>query len=47
MRLHIGVSCAEKLAGAVDGDLLDDIDIFAAAVIPLTRIAFGIFGLVG
>src|SRR6202012_1346025 len=42
MGLHIGVGRAEQLAGAVDGDLLDDIDIFAAAVIALAGIALGI-----
>ena len=42
MRLHIGVLRAEELLRAVDGELLDDINIFAAAVPALLRIAFGV-----
>ena len=36
-------SAAEKLLGAVDGELLDDVDIFTAAVPAASGIAFGIF----
>ena len=43
MRLHVGVLGAEKLLGAVDGQLLGAIHEFAAAVIALARIAFGVF----
>ena len=43
VRLHIGEGAIEQALGAVDGDLLDDVDILAAAVIALARIAFGIF----
>jgi hypothetical protein len=41
VRLHVGVVGAEQLLGAVNGQLLD-IDVFAAAVIALARIAFGV-----
>jgi hypothetical protein len=40
--LHIGESGAEQLLGAVDGDLFDLVDIFAAAIIAAARIALGI-----
>ena len=42
MRLDVGVFRAEELLGAVDGELLDDIDVLAAAVVALARVAFGI-----
>ena len=40
MRLHVGVLRAEELLRPRDGDLLDDVDVLAAAVVPLARIAF-------
>ncbi len=43
MGLDIGEGRAEQLPGPVDRQLLGDIDIFAAAVIALAGIAFGIF----
>ena len=43
IRLHIGVLGAEQLLQAVDGQLLDHIDIFATTVIAAARIAFGVF----
>ena len=43
MRLDVGVVGAEQLPGAVDGQLLDLVDVFAAAVVALARIALGIF----
>ena len=43
MRLHVGEGAVEQALGAVDGELLDDVDILAAAVIAPARIAFGIF----
>ena len=43
MRLHVGVIGAEQLLGAVDGQLLDLVDVFAATVVTLARITFGIF----
>src|SRR5579885_3465883 len=43
MRLHVGVGRAEEFLRAVDGELLGDIDILAAAVIALARIAFRVF----
>ena len=43
MGLHIGEGAIEQPLGAVDGELLDHIDILTAAVIALARIAFGIF----
>ena len=42
MRLHVGEAAIKQLAGAFDGELLGDVDIFAAAVIALAGIAFGI-----
>src|SRR5580700_10193338 len=42
MRLDIGVRGAEELLRPVDRQLLDDIDEFAAAVVALARIAFGV-----
>ena len=43
MGLHIGEGAVEQALGAVDGELLDHVDILAAAVIALARIALGIF----
>ena len=43
VRLHVGVFCAEKLLGTVNGDLLDDVDHFAATVVALAGVALGIF----
>ena len=42
MRLHVGELAVEELLGAVDGELLRDIDVDAAAVVALTGIALGI-----
>ncbi len=42
MRLHVGVGGAEELFGTVDGELFHDIDVLAAAVIALARIALGV-----
>ena len=42
MRLHVGVFSAEQCLGAIDGQLLGDVHIFAAAVVALAGIAFGI-----
>ena len=43
VRLHIGVLGAEQLLGPVNGQLLDHVHVFAAAVPALLRIAFGVF----
>ena len=43
MRLDVGVFGAEELAGAVDGQPLHNVHVLAAAVIALSRIAFGVF----
>ena len=43
MGLHVGVLGTEELLGAVDRELLDHVDILAAAVIAAAGIAFGIF----
>src|SRR6185437_6796950 len=43
VRLQVGVSCSEELLRPVDGELLGDVDVFAAAVVPLARIAFRVF----
>jgi len=42
MWLHVGGVAAEDLLGAVDRDLLDDVDVLAAAVVALAGIAFGV-----
>ena len=42
MRLHVGVVGAEQLLDALDRQLLGDVDVFAAAVVALARIAFGV-----
>ncbi|MNZ12287.1 hypothetical protein D3C78_291620 [compost metagenome] len=42
MRLDVGVVGAEQLLGAVDGQLLDDVDVLATTVVALARIAFGV-----
>jgi len=41
--LHVGEIAAEQFLGALDRQVFDDVGIFAAAVITLARIAFGIF----
>ncbi len=42
MRLHVGVVGAEQLLDPVYGQLLCDVDVLAAAVVALARIAFGV-----
>ena len=42
VRLHVGVLGAEELLGPIDGQLLDDVDELAAAVVALAGIALGI-----
>ena len=42
VRLHVGRFGAEQLLDAVDRQLLGDVDEFAAAVVALARIAFGV-----
>ncbi len=42
VRLDVGVVGAEELLGAVDRELLGEIDVFAAAVVATARIAFGV-----
>src|SRR6266567_4217706 len=42
VRLHIGELAAEQLLGALDRQRLGDIDEFAAAIIALAGIAFGV-----
>ena len=37
LRLHVGEAAAEQLLGAVDGELLGDVDVLAAAVVALAR----------
>ena len=43
MRLNVGILCAEKLLGSFDCDVFHNINIFTAAVISLSGIAFGVF----
>jgi hypothetical protein len=42
VRLHVGEVGAEQPLGAVDGELLDDVHVLAAAVVALARIPFGV-----
>ncbi|MNK72663.1 hypothetical protein D3C87_921460 [compost metagenome] len=43
MRLHVGGVGAEDLLDAIDGQLLGHVDVLAAAVVALARVAFGVF----
>ena len=42
VRLHVGVLGAEQRLGAVDRELLGDVDVLAAAVVALARVALGV-----
>ena len=42
VRLDVGVLGAEQRLGAVDRELLDDVDVLAAAVVALARVALGV-----
>ena len=42
MRLHVGVIAVEQLFHAGYRERLGDVDVLAAAVVPLARIAFGV-----
>ena len=42
VRLHVGVVGTEQLLEAVDGQLLGDVHVFAATVVTLARVAFGV-----
>ena len=42
VRLDVGVVGAEQLLGAVDGQLLDHVDVLAATVVALARVALGV-----
>ena len=42
VRLDVGVLGAEQLLGAVDRELLGDVDELAAAVVALARVALGV-----
>ena len=43
MRLHVGVGSAEERPGALHRNVLQHVDIVAAAVIPLAGITLGVF----
>ena len=43
VRLHVHMLCAKQSLGAIDGELLGHIDIFAAAVPTLLGITFRVF----
>ena len=43
MGLDVRVVGAEELFGAVDGELLGDVYVLAAAVVALAGVAFGVF----
>ncbi len=42
VRLHVGVDCTEQLLGPVARQVLGDIDVFAAAVVAIARVALGV-----
>jgi hypothetical protein len=42
VRLHVGGLGAEQLLDAVDGQLLDHVDVLAAAVVALAGVALGV-----
>ena len=42
VRLDVGIVGAEQLLGTVDGQLLDHVDVFAATVVALAWVAFGV-----
>ena len=42
VRLHVGVVGAEQFLGTLDGQRLDVVDVLAAAVVALARIALGV-----
>src|SRR5690606_12741123 len=42
VRLDVGVIGAEQFLGAVDGQLLDDVDVLATTVVALVRVALGV-----
>ncbi len=42
MRLHVGELGAEELLGAIAGEILDDVDVFAAAVVAAAGITLGV-----
>ena len=43
VRLNVGIGGAEEGLGALDGEALHRVDVLAAAVVPLARIAFRVF----
>ena len=43
IRLHIGEPAIEKLLGAVNCEVLCDVDKLAAAIVAAPRVAFGVF----
>ena len=43
MGLHVGEAAAEEGFGALDGEALGDVDLFAAAVVAAAGIALGVF----
>ena len=43
MRLHVGVLRPEQLPGPLDGQVFGHVHIFAAPVVTLAGIAFGVF----
>ena len=43
VRLHVGMLRSKELAGPVPGDVLHNVHALTSAVIPLGRIALGIF----
>ena len=42
VRLHVDVLGAEKFSGAIDRQLLDDVDILTTAIPAFPRITFGV-----
>jgi hypothetical protein len=39
----VGEAATEQLLGAVDGQVFGDVDVLAATVVALARVAFGVF----
>ena len=43
VRLHIGMLGAKQLFSALDGNIFNNVNAFAAAVIAFSRVALGVF----
>src|SRR6267143_1086892 len=43
MGLHVGMLCAKEFLSTINGELFDFVGVFAAAIVALAWIAFGVF----